>query len=194
VLVEVDGFVNKPHDTIAFITSAGYVARAENIGDTQSIGAEIVASARLWKVLSATASYTQLDTEQLTADVNYNGKALPREPENTLYARLDVAPRLAGRAIDCWADTSAQSSSFLDKANLGRVPGRVLIGAGLRVELVARIAFAASVSNLADTRVAQLPLQPPPSPTFTSTPTALADVAGFPLPGRSFYASIEWSH
>ena len=194
VLVEVDGFINKPHDTIAFITSSGYVARAENIGDTQSIGAEIVASARLWKVLSATASYTQLDTEQLTADVNYNGKALPREPENTLYARLDVAPRLAGRAIDCWADTSAQSSSFLDKANLGRVPGRVLIGAGLRVELVARIAFAASVSNLADTRVAQLPLQPPPSPTFTSTPTALADVAGFPLPGRSFYASIEWSH
>jgi hypothetical protein len=51
-----------------------------------------------------------------------------------------------------------------------------------------------AVANLGDLRVVQLPLVPPPSPTFTSSPTALTDVAGFPLPGRSFYVSMDWSH
>jgi hypothetical protein len=54
--------------------------------------------------------------------------------------------------------------------------------------------LALAVENLGDERIAYLPLVPPPSPTFTSTPTALADVAGFPLPGRTFYLSLDWSH
>jgi hypothetical protein len=42
--------------------------------------------------------------------------------------------------------------------------------------------------------VQQLPLDPPPRPDFTATPTALADVAGFPLPGRTVYVSLDWSY
>ena len=43
-------------------------------------------------------------------------------------------------------------------------------------------------------RIQYLPLDPPPRPDLTQTPTALADVAGFPLPGRTFYLSLDWSH
>jgi hypothetical protein len=45
-----------------------------------------------------------------------------------------------------------------------------------------------------DVRVQRLPLHPAPRPDLTSTPMALADVAGFPLPGRTAYLSLDWSY
>ncbi len=194
VMATADVFATRAHDTIAFITTAGYVARATNIGDSETYGAELVGSARIARTLSLTASYTRLHTAQISPDVNLDGKPLPREPDDLLYARADVVHALAGRASSAWLDTAWQSDSFLDNASLGRVPGRVLIGAGARVEVVTRVGVAVAVENLADVRVVQLPLDPPPSPTFTSTPAALTDVAGFPLPGRSLYVSLDWSH
>jgi hypothetical protein len=50
------------------------------------------------------------------------------------------------------------------------------------------------VQNLGDERVVHVPLDPPPTPQLTAAPTALTDVAGFPLPGRSFYLSVDWTH
>ena len=55
-------------------------------------------------------------------------------------------------------------------------------------------ALALSVANITDERIAKLPLDPPPSPALTETPTPLTDVAGFPLPGRSFYLSLDWTY
>src|SRR5262249_38129690 len=62
IFVEADLFASRARDAIAFITTAGYVARAANLGRTQSDGAELVASARMWKTLGVTASYTRLET------------------------------------------------------------------------------------------------------------------------------------
>ena len=194
VLVEGDVFATRPRDTIVFVTTAGFTAHAENIGRSQTYGAELVASARVWHTLSLTANLTELATEQISDDVNFNGKPLPREPAQIAYVRADYVQAIARHACSLWLDTSYQSESFLDNASLGRVPARVLVGTGARVEVAARIALSLAVENLADVRVAQLPLDPPPSPSFTTTPTALADVAGFPLPGRTFYASVDWSH
>ena len=190
VLVEADAFATRASDTIAFVTTAGYVARAMNLGESQTFGAELVASARAWRTVSVTASYTRLASEQVSVDPNLDGKPLPREPGHLLYARADV---VRGRAAG-WLDASVQSESFLDPAALGVVPGRALIGAGVRVEVAARVGVALAVANLGDVRVVQVPLSPAPSPTFTSTPAPLTDVAGYPLPGRSFYVSLDWSH
>jgi iron complex outermembrane receptor protein len=190
VLLEADVFATRARDTIAFITTAGYVARAANIGQSQTSGAELVASLRALHVVSVTASYTRLASEQISADPSIAGKPLPRTPGDLLYARADLAH---GRA-STWLDASVQSESFLDNAGLGRVPGRALLGAGARIELAARVGIAISVANLTDLRVVQLPLSPPPSPTFTQTPAPLTDVAGYPLPGRSYYVSMDWSH
>jgi len=144
--------------------------------------------------VSLTASYTRLVTEQLSNDASVDGKAVPRRPGHVLYARSDLVRSLAGRATSLWIDGTWQAESALDAANLARVPGRVLLGTGARVEIAGGVALAVSVANLTDDRVAYLPLDPPPSPAFTETPTALTDVAGFPLPGRSFYLSVDWTH
>jgi iron complex outermembrane receptor protein len=192
ILVEVDGFAHHAHDTIALITSAGFVARATNIGDTQAYGAELVASARYARLLAVTASYTRLVTAQLAGDPSVEGKPVPREPGHAVYARAELEHRVLDRLASVWLDGSWQATSFLDPASLGRVPARWLAGAGARVEIAGGVAAAVSVANLADVRIVHLPLDPPPTPQLTQAPTALTDVAGFPLPGRSFYLSLDW--
>ncbi|MEO7735253.1 MAG: TonB-dependent receptor [Kofleriaceae bacterium] len=194
ILVETDVFAHRAHDTIALITSAGFVARATNLGDTQGLGAELVASARFARMLSVTASYTRLVAEQRTADPNLDGKPMPRAPGHALYARAELAHRVLGQRASVWGDTSWQATSFLDPMGINPVPARVLIGTGARLELTGGVAVALAVANLADTRIVRLPLDPPPSPSLTDAPTALSDVAGFPLPGRSFYLSLDFTY
>jgi len=122
------------------------------------------------------------------------GKPVPREPGHAVYARTELERRVLDRRAAIWLDGAWQSTSFLDPASLGRVPARLLAGAGARVEIGGGVAAALSVANLADVRIVHLPLDPPPSPTLTQSPTALTDVAGFPLPGRSFYLSLDWTY
>lgn len=194
ILVESSVFATRSHDTIVILPTLAAVSRALNVSDAQMYGGELVASARIARTLSVTANYTRLVTEQISEDINFNGRVLPLKPGHDLYARADVVRRILGRQASLSFDVSWQSESFLDQANLRRVPQRLLIGTGARVELAGGLAAAVAVDNLADRRVEQQPLDPPPRPDFTQTPTAIADVAGFPLPGRSLYVSLEWSH
>ena len=173
VLVESALFGTRPRDTIALITTAGYAVRAENIGATQSYGGELVASARFAKRVSISAAYTRLVSEQLAIDPNLWRKALPRTPRHFLYARTDVAQRAFGRLASAWIDVAAQSASYLDQPNFQRVPGRVLVGSGVRSEIAGGIAVTLAVANLTAVRA--------------------DDVYGFPLPGRSFFLSLDWS-
>jgi outer membrane receptor protein involved in Fe transport len=190
ILVEADAFATRARDTIALISTAGFVARAANIGQTETYGAELVASARLWRTLSVTASYTRLATLQLSEDANLAGKPIPRDPGHAAYARADlVQPRWS-----LYVDGAYQGTSALDPAGLGSVPSRLLVGTGATIAIAAGFAISLSFDNLLDARVSQLPLVPAPSPTLTTSPTPLSDVAGFPLPGRSFYLTLQWSH
>ena len=190
ILVQGDVFANRAHDTIALVTYAGYVTKAANIGDTQAYGAEVIASARLEQTLSVTASYTRLVTEQLSTDVSVDGKPVPRRPGHVLYTRADLERRLLNRTVSVWIDAAYQAESFLDPASLGRTPRRLLVGTGARIEIIPRLGLAIAIANVGDRRIAYLPLDAgsPPSP------TPLTDVSGFPLPGRSFYLSVDWTH
>jgi vitamin B12 transporter len=194
ILVEASLFGTRSHDTIAFINSSGFVTRAVNLANTQTYGGELVASTRIGRALSVTANYTRLVAQQLSEDVNFANKAIPREPAHAVYARADLAHRILRRRASIWLDGSWQSATYLDQANFMMVPARLLAGTGARVEVAGRLAASLAIENLADTRVQQLPLDPPPRPDFTATPTALADVAGFPLPGRTVYVSLDWSY
>lgn len=193
ILVEASVFGTRSHDTIVFEHSIGLVTRADNVAHAQTYGGELVASARVARSVSLTANYTRLITEQISEDVAYNGKQLPRKPGHDLYARADVVREVLGRQASLWLDASWLSMSYDDRGNVMAVPARLLVGTGARVELAGGIAASVAVENLANTRVEEYPLDPPPRPDFTQTPKALADVAGFPLPGRSLYLSLEWS-
>ena len=95
ILVEADVFATRARDTIGFITTAGYVTRAANLGRTQTYGAEIGASARFARTLALVARNTRVDTENISDDNTLDGRALPRTPGHRLSARATVARTLA---------------------------------------------------------------------------------------------------
>jgi len=190
LFLEVAGFATRAHDTIALVPTAGLVFHAANIADAMTYGGELVGSARIARTVSLTANYTHLVTAQLVPDLAFANKRLPRQPGDAIYARTDVVRG----GVAAWFDAAWQSDTFLDQANLQPIPARVLLGVGARVELVSHVGLSISVANLADLRTEQLALVPPPRPGLDSVPTPLADYAGFPLPGRSYYLALDWSH
>ncbi|MEO8553161.1 MAG: TonB-dependent receptor, partial [Kofleriaceae bacterium] len=190
LFLEVAGFATRAHDTIALVPTAGLVFHAANIADAMTYGGELVASARVAHTVSLTANYTHLVTAQLVADPAFANKPLPRQPGDSIYARTDVVRG----GVSAWFDAAWQSDAFLDQASLQPLPARVLLGTGVRVELLPHLGLTIAVANLADLRTEQLALVPPPRPGLDSVPTPLADYAGFPLPGRSYYLALDWSH
>ena len=91
------------------------------------------------------------------------------------------------------ADAAYTAGSFLDEANLAMVPARWLLGAGLKLDLGRGVTVAVEGKNLADDRIETVPLDPPPRPDLAHVPRAVADVAGYPLPGRAAYLRLDWS-
>ena len=187
ILVEAAAFAHRARDTIAIVTYAGFVARAANIGDTQGYGGELVASARLARLVTLSASYTRLVTAQRSSDPNLDGKALPRTPGHQLYARAEAAHGRFGG----WLDVAAHSTAYLDATNYQRVPARALVGCGARATVIANVAVAIAVENAGDVRTVILPAD---RAIDMPIRTALTDLAGYPLPGRSLYVSLDWSY
>ena len=194
ILFEATTFASWPHNTIALIASADNVERPLNIGDSRMLGAELGSSLRLAKRITLAANYTRLATEQYSVEPSYNGKALPREPENIAYARIDWAEQVMHHLVDLWFDVDWQSSSYLDQSNVRAIPGRSLAGMGIKLALGAGVLLGLEVKNLGNARIEDLALANPPRPDLAEVPIAISDVAGYPLPGRSFYLTLEWKH
>ena len=195
VFVEVAGFATRPSNTIVFVPDAGStVYRPINAGDALTYGSELVGSARFARTVSITANYTHLVTAQLTTDPAYANNQLPSQPAERVYGRIDVERPAFARATSLWCDASWQGGTYLDRGNTQPLPDRWLLGAGARIELSPHLGLSLSVANLADERTEQLTLTPPPRPDLAMVPTPLADFFGFPLPGRSYYLALDWSH
>jgi vitamin B12 transporter len=119
---------------------------------------------------------------------------LPQRPRHAVYGRIDVARRLGGRLGALWTDATWIDGNFLDQGNLNRAPPRRLFGAGAKLELVAGLTVGVEARNLADARTETVVLDPPPRPDLSRVPAAISDFGGYPLPGRAFYATVEWIH
>jgi len=194
IYVETAGFWARPVDAIVLVTTGGLVARPVNLPGADLRGAELVVSARLARTVTVTSNYTRLDATVRSDQASLDGKRLPGRPRHAAYLRIDAARLVAGRLVALFGDAAFSSGSFLDETNLSPVPARLLVGAGAKLELGAGLAVAVEVKNLADARVEQVPLDPPPRPDLASVPRALADFAGYPLPGRAVYLRLDWTH
>ncbi len=184
-------FGSMPRDTIALVSSGALVARPLNVGNARIAGAEASATARIARLVTFAANYTFLYSAQDVATPSYDGKPLPQRPRHELYGRVDVARTLGDVLGVVWADASVVAGNYLDQAALNEVPARRLFGAGVKIDY-AGFTVGVEVKNLLDNRIERVALDPPPRPDLTSVPRAVADVAGYPLPGRAVYASVEW--
>ena len=180
-------FGRQVDDYISWLPSA-YALAAANLGTVRVLGAEARAEAQLWSLVRLALAYTLLDATAFTDQPGASGNQLPNRPRHHLFGRIELnrAP------FRVFYDLDYASEVYRDAQNYNVLPARVLHALGAAVHHGAWT-FSVDVRNLADLRVVDLPLGGAAHAGET-TPYPLVDFFDYPLPGRSIYATLSFTH
>lgn len=162
-------FHNDVERMIVFVQRSAAIFKAENIGQARLRGHEFGARLR-WRerwLLDGNYTWQQPENRSLASGGIYRGKRLPGRPQHEGYLRLATS---FGSAHPYY-EFNWMSGNFLDQANFDRVPSRAVHTFGLRYAWSA-LEGALQLRNV--------------------TGNQIADVGGFPLPGRSVFVTVTW--
>ena len=168
-LAEVVYYRNRVEDLIRFVQNSQRVSRPHNMGRALLRGVETRVEARLLPRLALRGNYAYQRAENRTPFSFERGNDLPNAPRHRLNTRVSLD---LGRS-EIYGEFSRESRHFLDRANLRAVPVRALYNLGGTMPLVEGIALSWELRNLTDNQV--------------------ADLWGYPLPGRSYGLSMHYA-
>jgi len=157
-------------DLIQLVQTSQRVARAANAANATVDGVEVEGKAHFGR-LHLALSWTHQRAIDHSGDAFADGHHLPNRPRDEVDLRLDYG----GDHLAPFYGLHYQAERPLDRANLVSVDGRTLHDLGIRWRPrgAAGPSLTVEIDNLTD--------------------DATADVAGFPLPGRTLKAGLAWS-
>lgn len=165
---EVAYYDNRTDDLIRFIQNSQRVSRPHNIGRARTRGLEKRAQVRVLSRLVLAGNYVYQRPENLSLFSYERGNDLPNAPRH----RANLRASARAERVGLYYEVSRESRHFLDRANLRPVPRRAVHGIGGTVPVAAGVEVAWEIRNLTDNQV--------------------ADLWGYPLPGRAAFASIRY--
>jgi iron complex outermembrane receptor protein len=156
-------------DLIEYVRNTPNSVRAQSISRARIRGEELGVSASTSFGIALMGAVT-LQTARDEGDVPYwHGRWLPLEPERHGYGSLMW--RFA--ALRVAADVEVIGRTYVDRANREPSPSRTLPGVSVSTDFPGGMRVTLEGKNLGDVRA--------------------FDVANYPLPGRSLFASCEWT-
>ena len=179
-------FDNQIDDLIALQQTTASVSKPVNVDAAHVTGHEVDARLRLWRRVGLVGNYTHqsaIDEGQIPST---RGKRIPGRPGEEAYVRVDLAwspaaPLPVGPVgARLWPgrlfyEANIVGDDFLDKANTARrhVASRTYHGVGIDLALtLAQLHLAVEVKNAGD--------------------DLTRDAFAFPLPGRTFFATLSY--
>ena len=186
VFLEAAVFWSRPDNAIVYFPTTAGFARPINLEGADNRGLELSVSSRFFALASVQANYTFLDARQRSL-TSSDGKALPNRSRHQAFAEL----ALETDRFRVFANASLASGNFTDQANLVELPARRFVGMGVDITLTSVFSFALEGKNLTNNTVEMITLDPAPRPDLAQVPRAVSDFFGYPLPGRSFYATAQ---
>lgn len=169
-LLEVGAFHADRDSLIVFVQNAQRNFKAMNLERSIAEGVECRWELRGWR-LDHEGTLTVQDVRHHGSVPHWEDKWIPYVSPRELFLRT----RARVGAFEMRHEFSYFAAYFQDRANLpeGRVPPKRLHHAGARVRLAGdRVSVDAELQNIADQKI--------------------ADVYGYPMPGRTFYLTVEW--
>jgi iron complex outermembrane recepter protein len=157
-------------DQILFLRNSQYSVRAENLSASRVTGREL-SLALDWRRWRLTLADTRLDARDRGGNPDYDGKQLPYRSPRRSFARLAYS----GDRLALHLDVDHRAATYSDRYNDPdrRLPAATLLGAGLAWRQFDKVELIIEGRNLADVHV--------------------EDSLGYPLPGRSWSAGLEWT-
>ncbi len=169
--LEVTYFQTEAKNLIAYTQNSQRTSKAQNVGKAQIMGLEISSAIATENGLKFSFNYTYQDARDKSDIPHFNGAQLPDRPRNDLYAKLE-------KTYGKWRgffETSYTDLIYLDRANVRKIEDSAIHNTGL--SLLTRwygVRLAFEIKNILDERV--------------------EDEIGYPLPGRSYFLTVEWKH
>ncbi len=162
---------NEMDDLILFFQNSKHTVKPRNIGSASIRGFEISASGLIADYLRLSVNYTRLDSKDTSPIPYYNGNELPGRPRD----EASLSSELFSRRWSVTWEFHYMGSNYLDRANLARSGERKIHDLILVLRSPAHgISLSLEGHNLSDERI--------------------YDVSGFPLPGRTLFATIGYSN
>jgi len=185
-------FLYRYEDLIQFVQNSQRVARPENIASAEVIGAESSVTLGLWSAVWLSASYTLTDAVDTSGVAGQQGNQLPGRPKHTLNTGLSGH----WRSLEAGYRLDFESSNSLDRAGFELVPERLYHSAHLAYSpsWATGWSLTGELRNMTDNRVEVVPVLPQPAGVEVTTPRAISDYLGFPLPGRTFFLTLKWQY
>jgi len=164
-LAELTSYRTSVDNLIRFVQNSQRVSRPHNIGKALLRGVEFRTELAPLASLRVGSSYVYQRAENRSPFSFERGNDLPNAPRHTISGRASLwGPAIRYRL-------SYESRHFLDRANLRGVPSRTVHNLSGRFRLRSSTELEWEVKNLTDNQ--------------------LADLWGYPLPGRAYFASLK---
>ena len=170
----VDGFTwevayyhNKQKNLIHFFQNTQRVSIPHNIGLARISGVEINGETGLAELLRLKTNYTYQEAIDDSKISYYRGNLLPNRPKHEFFGKVE----LVLRAVTLFYEHNLQSENFLDKANQKRADPRTVINLGVTLFWKTRLKVTVEVKNLTDSQI--------------------VDLWSYPLPGRSYFFTLN---
>ncbi|MCZ6632393.1 MAG: TonB-dependent receptor, partial [bacterium] len=160
-------FEHRYSQLIQFVQISQGVSRSSNIGKARVRGMEWTAQGRVFDWLSLSGNYTFQRALDRSRFLHRQGKQLPNRPAHE--AQANGALQLGDAAV--FYEYTFEDGNFLDRANLRPIPARHIHNTGIRWTGFAHFRFTVEAKNLLNNQV--------------------ADLWGYPLPGRSYFLTVQ---
>ncbi|MBN2802866.1 MAG: TonB-dependent receptor [Deltaproteobacteria bacterium] len=171
---------------IAYVQNSQNSVRAENVDKALLTGVETSARLKLFSSFGIEGNYTYMFTENRSRKPYHYGKKLPGHPEHEAFLKLFTDKRLGNFKSRLFITGDYAGQSYLDQANLKEnALGRLFFSTGIRLDhYKSGLSFDLTVKNIFNKITAE---------DSNGNLRPLRDFEGFPLPGRSVFATLSWS-
>jgi len=168
ILFEYAFYQSNLDNLILFIPNSQRTSVATNISKADMNGHEISWASELFAHMNISGNLTVQNTKD-KSDISYwKGNQLPGRPQFELFNRFEYFIYLG----KVFYEFNYLSNNFLDRANFKKVSARKIHNLGISFYPLKNLSCTFEVKNLSDARI--------------------EDVIGYPLPGRSFFVTIDW--
>ena len=170
--IEATYYRHDVNNLIQYVQTSIFTAKAMNLNKALLQGMEAQAYAKFMKRFKLAASYTYQRAKDISSNPDTHGKYLPGRPKHELYALASWKERWRPWfSTSLYCDLRYMSENYLDTQNLLMVTNRTLLGSGIAVTFIDRLTASFSVQNILNDMI--------------------SDLIGYPLPGRSYWGSLE---
>lgn len=160
-------FFSDIDNLILFIQNSQHTSIAQNISKVKIKGHEIYWRIRFqWPILIS-GNYTVQDARDRSDVVYWRKNRLPGRPKYELFNRIEIFTRWSR----VFYEIEFQNENYLDRANVRKIDRRAIQNVGFSWSPKKQIVFTFEIKNFADERT--------------------IDVISYPLPGRSFFGTVD---